>query len=221
MRRNAILISTGLVLSGIAGWFFYPVHANLREFDAPRVGEAEAVMWKHYYEPRHALLALDVYRVARRAYGLSPADSLRMTWHAARAATLYYGNKDSERHRAAEAHLTSHYRIIAGHLPDVAPAEAARLELLWWQQHRARQYEACVKTLATLDSAIYGGQAERYEAAAKSRVEAMKLCDNRKKVPHPDVLWADIRSRLIESYDFLKQAVAVDPQDTARRESGI
>lgn len=205
--RKAALIVAALLFAGFLLWLFLPIQADLRRFDPDCVGDAEAKMWKHYYEPRHELLAVDVYRVARRAYGLSPFDSLRLTWNAARAATLFHGNNDGARRLAAEEHLRSYYEVIASHLGPVNAAAAARMELQWWRQHRSRQYGPCAVTLAALSAAVYGGEPERYATAAKRRVEAMVLCDARKNQPLSEVDWVSIRGLLVDSYRALREAV--------------
>ena len=163
-------------------------------------------MWRHYYEPRHALLVWDVYAAARDAYGFSPFESVRLSWHAARAASLFHGNGDATRHQAALEHMKSYYGIVAALNPSLDAGEAARMELQWWREHRARQYQACAGTVAALSAAIYGGDAARYLPAARQRVEAMKRCDAQRTRSLTELDWTAIRDGLIASYRLLHEA---------------
>lgn len=164
-------------------------------------------MWRHYYEPRHGMLAWDVYSAARDAYGFSPFESTRLTWHAARAASLFHGNRDAAHHQAALEHMKAYYGTVATLSPSLNVGEAARMELQWWREHRGRQYEPCAGTVAALSAAIYGGDASRYLPAARQRVDAMKQCDAQRDRPLTEADWTAIREGLITSYRLLHDAV--------------
>jgi hypothetical protein len=84
--RIALVIAGLLVLAG-ATYAFYPRQADLRVFDPSAMAQAETLMWRHYYEKRNLPLFADLYGVARDQQGFSPADSVRIAFLAARAAT--------------------------------------------------------------------------------------------------------------------------------------
>jgi hypothetical protein len=121
-------------------WFFWPRHADLRDFDPARAARLETRMWRSYYEQRRTALILNLYHLTRHEYGFSPWDSFRIAWHAARAAVAFQPTRNREEAQAALPALERYFRVMArGSASKFDPARAAREELDWWQQRRERK----------------------------------------------------------------------------------
>jgi hypothetical protein len=88
-RRSAFVGLVALLLLGLAAYAVWPRTAHLRDFDADSVARLETRMWRSYYEKRYVALLVDLYRLSRDEYGFSPADSLAISWYAARAAKTF------------------------------------------------------------------------------------------------------------------------------------
>ena len=94
-------------------------------------------MWRDYYEKRYAALFDHLYELSRTQFGFSPLDSFRIALSAAQAAKAFQPTRSREAADAALPPLVTYYRLLASAAPggfDVA--EAARLELDWWQARR-------------------------------------------------------------------------------------
>jgi hypothetical protein len=78
-----------------------------------------------------------LYELSRTQFGFAPLDSFRIALSAAQAAKAFQPTRSGEAADAALPPLVIYYRLLASAVPggfDVA--EAARLELDWWQARR-------------------------------------------------------------------------------------
>jgi hypothetical protein len=74
----------------------------------------------------------------------------------------------------------------------IDPVEAARLEVIWWHEHRVLQRErtdadetALVSALAELYAYVYDRPAPLLQDAARDRAHAMRISDACPDAPHP------------------------------------
>ena len=199
-----------LALVGIAAlWFFWPRHADLRGFTPASAAHLEARMWRSYYEKRHIVLVLDLYRLARHEYGFSPYDSTRIAWHAARAAVSFQPTHSREEAQVALPALGSYFSVIAdGSAAKFNPAQAAREELDWWQQRREQKtWPEYAPAVARVTATVYATTEERVLEAARIRCEMMDERDRRRGTVMTAADWQRIDDGLKRSWTVLKQAV--------------
>ena len=100
--------------------------------------------------------------MSRTQFGFSPLDGFRIAWAAAQAAKAFQPTRSREAANAALAALVTYYALLAAAVPggfDVA--EAAWLELDWWQARREaagpQQYGV---TIARVAAITYGKRAD-------------------------------------------------------------
>jgi hypothetical protein len=101
-----------LLALGFSAYVFWPRVAHLHAFDPTRVAQLETRMWRSYYEQRYAALLVDPYALNREEYAFSPADSLAIAWHAARAAQTFQPTRSrAEAHKALPM-LERYYAVL-------------------------------------------------------------------------------------------------------------
>jgi hypothetical protein len=123
-----------VVLGGYASW---PRQADLRGFEPDEIARLETAMWREYYEKRYAALFGHLYEFVATQFAFAPPDSLRIALPAAQAAKAFRPRRSRAAADAALPPLVTYHRLLASAVPggfDVA--EAARLELDWWQARR-------------------------------------------------------------------------------------
>ena len=150
-------------------------------------------------------------RLSRTQFGFSPLDSFRIALAAAQAAKAFQPTRSREAADAALPPLVTYYRLLASATSggfDVA--EAARLELDWWQARREavgpEQYGVTVARVAAI---TYGKPADDPSLLTSGigRAEAMAYRDARgQAMTDPD--WSEIECRLRRAYRSLQAAVA-------------
>jgi hypothetical protein len=138
-------------------------------------------------------------------------DSFRIALSAAQAARAFQPTRSRAAADAALPPLVIYYRLLASAVPggfDVA--EAARLELDWWQARREAvgpgRYGITVARVAAI---TYGKPADDPSLliSGVGRAEAMAYRDARgQAMTDPD--WLEIECRLRRAYRSLKAAVA-------------
>lgn len=196
-----------LILGALYGT--WPRHADLRRFDPARMARAETLMWRHYYEKRYWPLFAELYGTARDQQGFSPWDSLRLSFHAARAAYRFQPSRSRAEAEAALPDLVSYFRILATATPKpVDAADLARTELAWWQARRENvRPEDYGLILARVSSLLYGVDNDDVRASGVLRAEAMATRDAR-GAQIDDADWAKIAEDLDRSYRLLHRAIA-------------
>jgi hypothetical protein len=146
MNRRTVIFTLALLLGAIAVYASWPRKADLRAFEPAEIARLETAMWRDYYDKRYPALFYHLYELSRTQFVFSPLDSFRIAWAAARAANAFQPTRSREAANAALAALVAYYTLLAAAAPggfDVA--EAAWLELDWWQasaRRRARRNTA-------------------------------------------------------------------------------
>jgi hypothetical protein len=192
-----------------AAYICFPRHADLTHFDPHAMARLETSMWRHYYEKRYLPLLGDLYEVARREYGFSPLESLRLAVTAARAARSFQPSTSRAEAEAALPALVSYFRVLSDAMP--APIEiedAARTELAWWQARREavtpEQYGLIIARVATL---VYGVDGEDLRRSGVVRAQAMAYRDAR-EANMSEADWSFIADQLELAYRLLKKALS-------------
>ena len=137
MNRRTVVFTLALLFGAIAAYASWPRQADLRGFEPAEIARLETAMWRDYYDRRYPALFYHLYELSRTQFGFSPLDSFRIAWAAARAAKAFQPTRSREAADAALPPLVTYYRLLASATPggfDVA--EAAWLELDWWQARR-------------------------------------------------------------------------------------
>ena len=212
MNRRTVTLTLAFVLALVLGAYaLWPRHADLRGFEPAETARLETAMWRDYYEKRHVALFGHLYELSRTQFGFSPLDSFRIALAAAQAAKAFQPTRSREAADAALPPLLSYYRLLASATSggfDVA--EAARLELDWWQARREAadpgQYGVTVARVAAI---TYGKPADDPSLLISGigRVEAMAYRDARGQAM-TDADWSEVECRLRRAYWSLKAAVA-------------
>ena len=211
MNRRTVILTLALLLGAIGTYASWPRHADLRSFEAAGIARLETAMWRDYYERRYVALFGHLYELSRTQFGFSPLDSFWIALAAAQAAKAFQPTRSHEAADAALPPLVTYYRLLASATSggfDVA--EAARLELDWWQARREavapRQYGVTVARVAAI---TYGKPADHPSLLISGigRAEAMAYRDARGlSMTDPD--WSEIECRLRRAYRSLQAAVA-------------
>lgn len=212
MNRRTVTLTLAFVLALVLGAYaLWPRHADLRGFEPAETARLETAMWRDYYEKRYAALLGHLYELSRTQFGFSPLDSLRIALAAAQAAKAFQPTRSREAADAALPPLLAYYRLLASATPggfDIA--EAAWLELDWWQARREAvgpgQYGV---TIARVAAIIYGKRIDDPSLLVSGigRAEAMAYRDERgQAMTDPD--WSEVECRLRRAYRSLKAAVA-------------
>jgi hypothetical protein len=206
--RRRIAAAVALAMGLAAAYLCFPRHADLTKFDPRAMARLETSMWRHYYEKRYLPLFADLYHVARREYGFSPLDSMRLAVAAARAAKSFQPSTSRAEAEAALPELVGYFRILAAAAPvPVEVEDAARTELAWWQARREavtpEQYGLIIAGVATL---VYGIDGEDLRGSGVERAQAMAYRDaHAAEMSEAD--WSFIADRLELAYGLLKKAV--------------
>jgi hypothetical protein len=212
--RAHAFIALALALAGL--WLITPGESRFRTFDAASLGRAEASLWRSYYEHRTGDLALQLVSNESQSFGFSPWDSLWSGASAAQAARAFQTSKSRAEAQAALPALTRHFAIVARAThASFDPAQAAKLELEWWQVRRETDgIEPYVPLVAAASAYLYGIDPHRLQTYARMRSEAMDLRDARGNHIAPED-WGRISALLEQAYGALRTEVAAKPASTA------
>lgn len=205
-RSLFVLIASLLTIASL-WWVFAPGALRFRSFDPALVGRAEAGLWRDYYEGRPVALIVGLALNDHRAFGLSPYASFRAGMTAADAARRFQRSRSRREAQGALKPLTEHFRIVreAARL-DIDPAEAARLELEWWQLRRETDTVSYTPAVARATGYLYGVPPERLANYASLRVAAMDLRDRKgRNIKAAD--WVEIEALLVRAYRALRPEV--------------
>lgn len=207
-RLHWIGIVLGLLILAGAAWLFAPTQTRFRAFDPVAVGQSEAGLWRAYYERRHGDLASALALDNHRLFGLTREASLRAGVSAAVAAKSFQDSHSREEAQAALDPLTDYFRVMADATgAEIDPAEAARLELEWWQLRREGVGpDGYAPAVAQAAAYLYGVEPQTLAEYARLRVAAMDLRDQKgREITDED--WAEISRLLVEAYRELLSVV--------------
>ena len=160
-RRTVIPVLAFVLVAVLGGYASWPRQADLRGFEPDEIARLETAMWRDYYQKRYAALFGHLYELSRTQFGFAPLDSFRIALSAARAATAFQPTRSRAAADAALPPLVTYY-LLESAVPDgFDVAEAARLELDWWQARReALGPEQYGKTVARVAAITYGKPAD-------------------------------------------------------------
>lgn len=188
----------------------------MRSFDPVVIGRRECGAWVAYYRRRWARVLVCAVGMVRAGFRMPWPRTLLGALYVLRANQVWapYPHNDPAR---AQRLMRRFYDLVARtHGAVYDPAEAARLELRWWQAHRYRQREhpsdgdgSLVDALAALYGYVYGLQADSVRPAAQGRADAMLISDSWVSAGcDPDSpLLAEQRAALVRGYAALLAAV--------------
>jgi hypothetical protein len=211
-----ILKLTLVVITLLAVWIVYDLYAprtaHLRQFDADEVARLETAMWRSYYDKKELKLFRELAEMLRTQYNMPLIRSNRVAFYAAKAAFVFKKGKQRSDYEQALPDLVKFYQAIREMSDQPFDVDrVARLELEWWIIHRERARYApgdLDRSLAELQSAIYGVPVERLLEHGRLRAEAMAIRDTKAEaggVSESD--WARIHQLLQASWQSLKTAV--------------
>ncbi len=202
-----------------------PVRHDLRDFDPHQVARLETWMWRSYYEHRSLALFAGLVQTLRTQYRLPFWRSCLGAVHAARAAVVFQKGTGRQEYTRALPDLESFYTLIrSASASPFDPRVAAQRELEWWIVHRERARLPAgelERSLAALQSGIFGLPAEAFAEHAAARAEAMVLRDSHAASITP-ADWQQIASLLDRSWSSLHHAGLRDKEvgsSAARRDS--
>jgi hypothetical protein len=212
LRRRPITLLLILLIALAALWMFTPGPNRFRSFDPNAVAHAEAELWRAYYERRRIDLASGLVLNAHRDFGLSPFDSARAGLSAAEAARTFQRSRSREEAQRALPALAQYFAVLStATRARFDPAEAARLELEWWQLRREVDgYDLYAPAVAAATAHVYGVEPAALSAYAALRAEAMDLRDNRGRAI-TDEDWRRIEALLSQAYTELADEVSDQP----------
>jgi hypothetical protein len=202
-RRQLLALLSISVVAGIV-WFFWPARPNLAGFDPAAMAQLETAMWRDYYSQHWLALLGHTWRASHQQYGFSRWDSLRLAWHAARAARAFQHDTNDP---AALSDMTDYYRVVAPAASATFDArKGAVWEVQWWRERRESAPPAeWAGTIAALTASIYGRSADSLQPAAEARVAAMVYRDDHRQSGLGSSEWEQVRRRLRIAYESLKQ----------------
>jgi len=210
MRRRTVLLLLVLAMLGLGAYAGWPRRADLRGFDPAAMARLETAMWRDYYDRHYPTLFYHLYELSRTQFGFAPLDSVRIALAAAQAARTFQPTRSREAANAALPDLVAYYRLLASATPDgFDVAEAARLELDWWQARREKVNPSDYGVTVARVAAITYGKRPDDPVIVQSgigRAEAMAYRDaKRQAMAEQD--WLVIEGQLLRAYQQLKAAV--------------
>lgn len=187
---------------------------DLRQFDYVKVAQLDADMWRSYYNHQFLKLFVQLLRLLKTQLGLSWLVTIRLAYHSAWAAAYYRINKhkgvDNEKVLRS---LGKFYAVIAARsrVPFVA-ADAARLELAWWDIHRNSRInnKALETALAKGAAVIYGVSPATLTEYAHYRAESMILPQHEGDSRAIPTDWARVNKLLLNAWRSLYESVQAE-----------
>ena len=152
--------------------------ADLRQFDYQEVARLDAEMWRAYYSHRFARLFWQLLGLIKSQLGLGWLTTFRLAYYSGWAAADYRLHRHSVNRQRVEKNLIKFYKIVSASSTESFDFEkAGKLELLWWDVHRAsnENNEDLEQSLANAAAAMYSISSIQLKSYAHYRAEAMIL----------------------------------------------
>lgn len=198
-------------------------------FDPIRLGGHECDAWIGYYRRDWRLVLRAATGMVDAGFGLGRARTLLGAWWVLRANQAWAPYPVNDPDRAHELMRRFYALVIREHQLAIDAAEAARLEVSWWREHRILQRERTdadeaplVTALAQLYAYVYARPAEQMVTPARDRARAMRVSDAWVAggcLPD-DPRLHEQRLLLVRSYGRLLDAVAPQGACSGRSDSG-
>lgn len=188
----------------------------MRSFSPTALARLECDAWLAYYRRDWGRVLSASLGLVREGFGLRGVDAVRGAWWVLRANQRWAPYPDNDL-AAARACMARFYGLVSRRGGTALDAgEAARLEVAWWQAHRAMQHggptglERLTDAIAALYGHSYGVDVGAVRESARLRAAAMRVCDGWVAAgcdPASPVI-ADIESLLVRGYLGLRAAVS-------------
>lgn len=184
---------------------------NLKTFDYKRTAEADANMWRAYYNHQFFKLFGQLFQLSRARMGLRWLATLRIAYYAGWAAAYYRINKKrGVDNTKVLKNLTKFYKIISDNCTEPFDyAKAAQSELAWWDIHRksTKNNAALENSLAENAAVIYHVSPAALKEYAHYRAEAMILPRHEGDDQPVPTDWQQVHHLLELSWHSLHKAV--------------
>src|SRR5262245_20953815 len=160
-----VLAVAGLAAAGLVANLLWPVHTDIRKFDADRMARLDTDMWRSYYARDPVKLYFQLARLLREEFHMTRARSYVTAFRAARAAFVFkrgHARSDYEKALPDLERYFADIRAISTTVFDVD--RAAKTELEWWIVHRERTRHGpgdLSRSLAVAAAAIYNVEPAR------------------------------------------------------------
>jgi hypothetical protein len=216
MARKILLVLFLLLLVALAGagYALWPRQGDLRNFDADAVARLETAMWRDYYAKDYKSLATRLYALYRDQYHFSPADSAQLAYNSGKAAQIFQPTSSRAEAQVALPLLLTYYSLLrdrSGESFDAA--NAARLELDWWQLRRENATpEQYGNVVAQVAEELFKVHNDHIQKSSQIRAAMMRYRDDRRDGRMQPEDWDHIEQNLIESYRELRAGVGRTPQ---------
>jgi hypothetical protein len=196
----------------------------MRTFAPHRLGRYECDAWVSYYRREWTRFFPASYGMVREGFGMSQRRTLSAASIVLRANKQWAPYPDNDR-AGAESSMRQFYDLVRHeHGLALDPAEAARLEVGWWHEHRELQHLPAgverdsgplVDALTALYAYVYDAPADELRPAAQLRADAMDYSD-RWVADGCDLgspLLVEELVSLVRSYGALRAAVQPQPAE--------
>ncbi len=185
-------------------------------FDPARLGAYECDAWVGYYRRDWRLVLRAAHGLVREGFALGPLQTPVAAWWVLRANQVWAPYPDNDPAGARRLMTRFYALVVRRHRLVLDPAEAARLEVDWWHEHRLLQRErteddesALVAALSALYAYVYARPVAVVEPAARDRALAMRVSDAwvADGCDPADPRLTEERDLLVRSYALLRDAV--------------
>lgn len=184
--------------------------ANLRQFDYQKVGKLDADMWRAYYNHQFLKLFWLLLKIIKDQLGLNWFVTARLAYHSAWAAADYRIHRGKVNSKRVLKNITKYYELISRNATEPFDyKKAGKLELAWWDIHRASytNNKALEQSLADTFSVIYDVPPDKLEECAHYRAEAMMLPRHQGDSQENQTDWQHIETLTIKSWKALYIAI--------------
>jgi len=185
---------------------------NLENFNYQKVAQADADMWRSYYNHQFFKMSVQLFKILKAQVGLNWYLTTKLAYYAGWAAADYRLNKGKENDQRIIKNLAKFEKIISDHAQKPFDYQkAAQLEYEWWQIHRYpdRYKKDLTEAVAEVMAVVYHVSPSSLKDYGCYRAKAMLLPEHTgdKNKTDPDELYAQIKDLLEKSWHALYKAV--------------
>ncbi len=211
LKKVLLVMVVALLLlmlpASVGVWYvgFHNTGIN-EDFDATVIGQAEARMWKAYYNGNREKVGMECVVLLREQLGLSLMTSTQVGRDLARSAHRFARSRGNFKKTALPGLVKAYTRVGEAVGGTWDPEEVARAELDWWVKRRTpgqNSAESVGASIAHLYALLYGETNPDIEEAGLLRARAAILRDKGRK----NADWPAIEALLIQSYETLLRGI--------------